>query len=89
MCVEATRRAPPIDLGVRAAVVAGATATRDLPDPLTGATIAAADVHHNALAAMARIASPPSWPRPTALPDQGHPSQQMNQRLARACHVVI
>jgi hypothetical protein len=38
---------------VRAAVVAGATATRDLPDPLTGATIAAADVHHNALAAMA------------------------------------
>jgi nicotinamidase-related amidase len=52
MCVEATARAS-IDLGVRAAVVASATATRDLPDPLTGATIAAADVHHNALAAMA------------------------------------
>jgi nicotinamidase-related amidase len=52
MCVEATARAA-IDLGVRAAVVASATATRDLPDPLTGATIAAADVHRNALAALA------------------------------------
>jgi nicotinamidase-related amidase len=52
MCVEATARAS-IDLGLRAAVVASATATRDLPDPLTGAVIAAAEVQRNALAAMA------------------------------------
>lgn len=52
MCVEATTRAA-IDLGLSATVVAAATATRDLADPLTGETIAAADVQRNALAALA------------------------------------
>ncbi len=52
MCVEATARAA-IDLGFKAAVVASATATRDLPDPLTGTTVPAAEVHRNALAALA------------------------------------
>jgi nicotinamidase-related amidase len=52
MCVEATARAA-IDLGFKAAVIASATATRDLPDPLTGATVPAAEVQRNALAAMA------------------------------------
>ena len=52
MCVEATARAA-IDLGLKAAVVASATATRDLPDPLTGATVPAAEVQRNALAALA------------------------------------
>jgi nicotinamidase-related amidase len=52
MCVEATARAA-IDLGLKATVVATATATRDLPDPLTGATVSAAEVQRNALAAMA------------------------------------
>jgi nicotinamidase-related amidase len=52
MCVEATARAA-IDLGLKAAVIASATATRDLPDALTGATIPAAEVQRNALAAMA------------------------------------
>jgi nicotinamidase-related amidase len=52
MCVEATARAA-IDLGLKATVVAAATATRDLPDPLTGGVIAAAEVQRNALAALA------------------------------------
>jgi nicotinamidase-related amidase len=52
MCVEATARGA-VDLGFRAAVVAAATATRDLPDPLGGAPIAAAEVQRNALAALA------------------------------------
>jgi nicotinamidase-related amidase len=52
MCVEATARAA-IDLGLKATVVANATATRDLPDPLSGATVSATEVHRNALAAMA------------------------------------
>lgn len=52
MCVEATARGA-IDLGLSATVIAGATATRDLPDPLTGETITAADVQRNALAALA------------------------------------
>lgn len=52
MCVEATARAA-IDLGLKATVVAGATATRDLPDALTGQAVAAAEVHRNALAALA------------------------------------
>ena len=52
MCVEATTRAA-IDLGLSATVVAAATATRDLADPLTGETIAAVDVQRNALAALA------------------------------------
>jgi nicotinamidase-related amidase len=52
MCVEATARAA-IDNGLRATVIASATATRDLPDPLTGQAIAAAEVHRNALTALA------------------------------------
>jgi nicotinamidase-related amidase len=52
MCVEATTRAA-IDLGLKATLVANATATRDLPDPLTGATVPAAEVQRNALAALA------------------------------------
>lgn len=52
MCVEATTRAA-IDLGLRATVIADAAATRDLADPISGATIPAADVHRNALAALA------------------------------------
>ena len=51
MCVEATARAA-TDLGLKATVVASATATRDLPDPLTGAAVPAAEVHRNALAAL-------------------------------------
>jgi len=52
MCVEATARAA-IDVGLKATVVASATATRDLPDPLTGAVVPAAEVQRNALAALA------------------------------------
>jgi nicotinamidase-related amidase len=52
MCVEATARAA-LDLGFKPAVVAAATATRDLPDPLSQATLAAAEVQRNALAALA------------------------------------
>jgi nicotinamidase-related amidase len=52
MCVEATARGA-IDLGLKATVVAAATATRDLRDPLDGTTIPAAEVHRNALAALA------------------------------------
>lgn len=52
MCVEATARAA-IDLGLKATLVASAAATRDLPDPLTGAVLPAAQVHRNALAALA------------------------------------
>jgi nicotinamidase-related amidase len=67
MCVEATARAG-IDLGFKATVVAGGTATRDLPDPLNGATVPAAEVHRNALAAMAdRFAT--IVPDTAALPD--------------------
>lgn len=51
MCVGATARAA-LDLGLRATVVASATATRDLPDPLGGA-VAAASVQRAALAALA------------------------------------
>ena len=52
MCVEATARAS-IDLGFKASVVASATATRPLPDPLGGASLSAAEVQRNALAAIA------------------------------------
>jgi len=52
MCVEATARAA-IDNGLKATVIAGATATRDLPDPLGGAAVPAAEVQRNALAALA------------------------------------
>jgi nicotinamidase-related amidase len=52
MCVEATARSA-IDNGLKATVIAGATATRDLPDPLTGQPVGAAEVQRNALAALA------------------------------------
>lgn len=51
MCISATARAA-LDLGIRATVVASATATRDIPDPL-GGVIAAATVHRTALAELA------------------------------------
>lgn len=51
MCVEATARAA-LDLGYKATVIAAATATRDLPDPVGGGGIAAAEVQRNALAAL-------------------------------------
>lgn len=51
MCVEATARAA-VDFGYRCAVIAAATATRDLPDPLGGPAITAAEVQRNALAAL-------------------------------------
>ena len=51
MCVSATVRAA-LDLGYRSTVVAAATATRDLPDPLNG-TIAADILHRGSLAALA------------------------------------
>jgi nicotinamidase-related amidase len=52
MCVEATARAA-IDNGLKATVVASATATRDLPDPVSGQAVPAAEVQRNALAALA------------------------------------
>lgn len=51
MCIEATARSA-LDHGLRATVVAAAAATRDLPDPLTGATVSAAEIHRNALTAL-------------------------------------
>jgi len=51
MCVSATAKAA-VDLGYRTTVVAGATATRDLPDPLGGA-MPAEQVHRAALTALA------------------------------------
>ncbi|MEI7610007.1 MAG: cysteine hydrolase family protein, partial [Rhodospirillaceae bacterium] len=51
MCVSATVRAA-LDLGYRTTVVAGAVATRDLPDPL-GGIVAAATLHRAELAALA------------------------------------
>jgi nicotinamidase-related amidase len=51
MCIEATARSA-LDHGLKATVVAAAGATRDLPDPLTGGTVTAAEVHRNALTAM-------------------------------------
>jgi nicotinamidase-related amidase len=52
MCVEATTRAA-IDHGYSTTVVADATATRDLPDPLGGPPVSAADLQRRSLAAMA------------------------------------
>lgn len=52
MCVEATARAA-LDHAFKTTIVAAATATRDLPDPLTGETVPAAEVQRNALAALA------------------------------------
>lgn len=51
MCVEATARAA-LDHGLKATIVADATATRDLPDPVGGEGIGAAEVQRNALAAL-------------------------------------
>jgi nicotinamidase-related amidase len=56
MCISATARAA-LDLGYWATVVAAATATRDIPDPL-GGVIPAATLHRTALAELAdRFAS--------------------------------
>jgi nicotinamidase-related amidase len=67
MCVEATARAA-IDHGLKATVVAAATATRDLPDPLTGGAVPAAEVQRNALSALAdRFAT--IVPNAAAIPD--------------------
>ena len=46
-------RARHIDLGFKATVIASATATRPLPDPLGGAALTADEVQRNALAAIA------------------------------------
>jgi nicotinamidase-related amidase len=51
MCISATARAS-LDLGIATTVVAAATATRDIPDPL-GGIIPAETVHRTALAALA------------------------------------
>ncbi len=51
MCVSATARAA-LDLKYRTTIVANATATRDLPDPL-GGTIPASIVHRVALSELA------------------------------------
>ena len=51
MCVSASARAA-LDLKYRSTVVAGATATRDLPDPL-GGMIPASVVHRTALSELA------------------------------------
>lgn len=50
-CVSATARGA-LDLGYRATVVAAATATRDLPDPL-GGVVSAAELQRAELAALA------------------------------------
>ena len=51
MCISATARAA-LDLGLRATVVAAATATRDIADPL-GGVVPAEVVHRTALAELA------------------------------------
>ncbi len=52
MCVAATAKAA-VDLGYAATVVASACATRDLPDPLSDATVSAAVLHNVTLAGLA------------------------------------
>jgi nicotinamidase-related amidase len=52
MCVSATARAA-LDHAYRTTIVGDAAATRDLPDPLGGAPIPAAQVHRTALAELA------------------------------------
>ena len=52
MCVSSTARAA-LDLGYRSTVVAGATATRNLPDPAGRGIVSAAEVQRGALAALA------------------------------------
>ncbi len=51
MCISATVRSA-LDHGYRSTVVASACATRDLPDPLGGAPLSAAEIHRNSLAAL-------------------------------------
>ena len=51
MCVSSTVRAA-LDLGYRSIVPAAATATRDLPDAVTGATIPAAAIQAASLTAL-------------------------------------
>lgn len=48
-CVSSTARAA-FDFGIRTTVVAAATGTRTLPDPIDGGVIAARTLHHAALA---------------------------------------
>src|SRR5262249_55893788 len=52
MCVEATARAA-IDNGLKATVIANATATRDLPDPLSGQAVPSSEGQTTSLAALA------------------------------------
>jgi nicotinamidase-related amidase len=52
MCVSATARAA-LDLGYRTTVVADATASRAIPDPVSDGNIEGADVHRVALAELA------------------------------------
>lgn len=52
MCVSATVRSA-LDHGYASTVVAAACATRDLPDPLGGAALSAADIQRVALAELA------------------------------------
>ena len=52
MCVSSTVRAA-LDLGYRSIVPASATATRDLPDAVTGATVPAAALQAASLTALA------------------------------------
>jgi len=67
-CVSSSARAA-LDLGYRTTVVAAATATRDLPDPISGGTTPAAITQNGTLAALAdRIAivipDATAWTRP-------------------------
>jgi nicotinamidase-related amidase len=52
MCVSSTVRAA-LDLGFKSTVVSDACATRDLPDPLGGAPLTAAELQRAELAALA------------------------------------
>ncbi len=49
MCISATARSA-LDHGYRVTVVANACATRDLPDPLGGEPLSAAQLHRVSLA---------------------------------------
>jgi nicotinamidase-related amidase len=51
MCISATARSA-LDHGYTSTVVASACATRDLPDPVTGGVVPAAQTHRSALAAL-------------------------------------
>ncbi|RZT41706.1 cysteine hydrolase family protein [Cupriavidus agavae] len=51
MCISATVRSA-LDHGYRVTLVAGACATRDLPDPLGGNALTAAELHRVTLAAL-------------------------------------